>query len=179
MNVACLILSSLAVFAASACTDTTDPFFETGPNHVHIESEAGDPVGGGKTYDYTPANATIEVDRFLQVVALNLWITGADRWTIYLYPPDYNTELLVGSYDPALSFGGDPWIARMAVSKESTSNTCAKASGRFTFQRVEYVPDSKIPSSPHGVLTAIDATFEQRCNGATGSLRGRIHWRKQ
>jgi hypothetical protein len=172
------LLSGLALCAASACTDPADPL-DSGPNRVRIQSDAGDPVGGGQSYDYTPANATIEVDRFPQVVAFHLWITAGDRWAIYLYPPDRYTELVRGSYEPAGSFPSDPTLPRMAVTKESTQDACPKSTGRFTFQRVEYVPDSRIPSSPNGVLAAIDATFEQRCTGASGSLRGTIHWRSQ
>ncbi|HKH92296.1 MAG TPA: hypothetical protein VKA54_10865, partial [Gemmatimonadaceae bacterium] len=166
--------------AAGSCSDPQGPLLESGPNYLRVQSDAGDPVGGGQSYDYTAANALIAVDhRFAGIAALNLAITAADRWSIYLYPPDRYSELVAGSNENARSFPADPTQPRISVARQSTVGTCAQATGRFTIVRVEYVPNSKVDYPPSGVLAAIDATFEQRCTGASGSLRGTIHWRAE
>ena len=55
---------SLALTAAAGCgndSGSTGPHGPPAPNHVRLQSDAGDYIGGGQTYDYTQANAIIHV----------------------------------------------------------------------------------------------------------------------
>ena len=177
VNVYRLFLPGLALCAASACTDPGGPL-ESGPTRVRIESDAGDPVGAGRSYEYTAENAVISLDRWKGNV-VSLTITANERWGILLMPPDNIGQLVPGSYEASRTYQGSTYPTWIAIDKDSTRNTCLQSAGRFTIVRVEHAPDSKVEYLPYGVLAAVDATFEQRCTGATGSLRGTIHWRAE
>jgi hypothetical protein len=167
VNFSRFFLSGLALCAGSACTDPAGPSPKGGPNQVRIQSDPGDPVGSGRSYEYTQANAEIVLNRNLRMV--EIMISGDERWQIHLRPPYQSRQLVPGAYEGARSLPTTTAVPSIIVLQEGSSGPCSEASGRFTIEKVEYTADS--------LLAAVDATFEQRCSGATGSLRGTIHWR--
>lgn len=166
------VLLSLAAAAATAgcggesgITDPEIPAPPPTPNYVSLQSDAGDFIGGGNSYNYTQANAIIEVTSLRN--HLRVKITGDQEWFANIEPPSTSERIEPGNYtgvrrwgthDPAL--GGLSWIGE--------ARSCNSVSGWLTVDSVTY-EGSK--------LTAIDLSFEQHCESATAALRGTIHWR--
>ena len=158
---------SLALTAAAGCgndSGSTGPHGPPAPNHVRLQSDAGDYIGGGQTYDYTQANAIIQVTA--SAGHLGIGIRGDQSWFGDFQSPSALTQLQPGNYtdlqrypfhDPAK--GGLDWFGE--------GRGCNTLSGWFTVDSVTYAGSD---------LTAIDVRFEQHCEGGTAALHGTIHW---
>lgn len=133
-------------------------------NFAYLDSDVGDYIGGGQTYLYTSATATI-------TAAVNgghatVGISGDQGWggdfqtmnTINQLQPGYYPDLRrYPFHNPAK--GGLSWFGE--------GRGCNTLSGWFVVDRVVYT---------NGVLTALDLRFEQHCGGGTAALHGQIHW---
>jgi len=174
-----VLARALGVLAAVTVTLTAAPLTGTAQAHsaksgtLGFSGEAGEPVSGGQSYSYT-ADAvqlfdvqgsndenglTVAVDaeqgtlwRLLiaapdgQKLTEGTTYTGARQW------PDARPE------DPELQFSG---------TVDGTDKWCSTNSGSFTVEHIAF--------GPYGYVRALDATFEQYCNGSTVPLRGEVH----
>ena len=164
---------SLACAAAVGCgpgeSGITDPepSPETppSPNYVRLESDAGDFIGGGKTYAYTQENAEIIVSE--NRGHLRIRLRGDEEWFGDFQAPNASTQFQPGEYhnltrwgfhDPAT--GGLSWIGE--------GRTCNTVTGHLEVDSVTY---------DNGKLVAIALSFEQLCESSAAALRGAIHWR--
>jgi Domain of unknown function DUF11 len=130
-------------------------------SYVYLESEASDYIGGGRTYSYTRSNAILDfraTGRDLQV-----FVTGDQSWTGHFRSMVGLEQLQPGFYGYFQSNsranttqGGLSW---------SGQNSSCGASGWFVIDSISYT---------NGQLTAIDMRFEQRCDGNSAALRGKI-----
>lgn len=151
-------LLPLLTAALAACGDSTGTGGNNAPNAIDLQSDAGDLVGGGKSYSYTQANALIGVGVSGGVsvpITLTVNVLGDESWTGFFSMPAGKTRVETGTYQQGLN-----WHGRSA---------CGTPTGPFTITRVSYDDSARV--------TAVDLTFEQRCSGATAALRGTIHWR--
>lgn len=133
-------------------------------NYVHLVSDAGDFIGQGQTYTYTPGSATITVsavDGHLTVTVNDGQVWTGNFQTMYtlsqLEPGYYPDLRRYGFHNPAK--GGLDWSGH--------GRGCNTLRGWFAIDRVTYAS---------GILTAVDLRFEQRCEGGTTALHGVIHW---
>ena len=139
------------VAGATACGDSTGTGFFA-PNSIQLHSDSGDWVGSGKSYDYTQANALIGAEAAGTPVTLTVSVLGDENWLGFFTMPS-GTRLEPGTYQESPMWHG--------------VRTC-NSTGSFTIDRAWYNGTT---------LTAIDLSFEQRCDGATATLHGTIHWR--
>jgi hypothetical protein len=146
----------LLVPGATACVDSTGA--GSGPSAIRLQSDPGDSVGAGKTYTYTQANAVIGVEAVGVPTSLTVTVLGDESWIGYFTMPSGVTRLEPGTYGATLNWRGGSF----------GYYGCSTVTGSFTVDRVSY--DSTR-------VTAIDLSFEQRCNGAAAALHGTIHWR--
>jgi hypothetical protein len=150
--------------ADSAVCEITNDDVPIPPNTVRLQSDPGDFVGAGRNYEYTQANAVLTVTA--SGGHLTVGIRGDEGWTGDFQVPNTLSRLEPGTYtglrrwpfhDPAV--GGLSWFGE--------GRGCNTLTGSFTITAVTYADD---------VLTAIDLTFEQHCEGGTPALRGSIQW---
>ena len=100
--VRCVLACLMGVAAASCGADKSGI---TGPgnpgpiNDVRLESDVGDYIGGGQTYDYTQANATITVTA--QGGHLSIGIAGDEGWSGDFQMPSALNQLQDGLWRPA------------------------------------------------------------------------------
>jgi hypothetical protein len=133
-------------------------------SYVYLDSDAGDWVGAGGEYLYTPA------DTVLRVTAsgghLSVDVDGDEGWSGDFQAMSPLTSLETGYYpglqrypfhDPAK--GGLNWSG-----EGRGSNTLT---GWFTVDEVTYTD---------GALTSVDLRFEQHSEGRTPALHGAVHW---
>jgi len=157
---------TLAPSDSAVCeiTNDDDPIPLPPPNSVRLQSDPGDFVGAGGTYAYTQANAVLTVSA--SGGHLTVGIRGDQGWTGDFQVPNTLSRLEPGTYtglrrwpfhDPAV--GGLSWFGE--------GRGCNTLTGSFTITAVTYADN---------VLTAIDLSFEQHCEGGTPALRGTIQW---
>jgi len=132
-------------------------------NFVYLESEAGDPLGAGKTYLYTQADAILTAA--FSGAHLAVGVNGDESWsgnfeamnTVTQLQPGYYGHLTrYGFQNPA--FGGLEWSGGLR---------CNMLTGWVVIDSVTYTSDA---------LTAIDFRFEQHCDGVPAALHGRVRW---
>ena len=166
--VRCVLACLMGVAAASCGADKSGI---TGPgnpgpiNDVRLESDVGDYIGGGQTYDYTQANAIFTVTA--QGGHLSIGIAGDEGWSGDFQMPSALNQLQPGNYTGLQRYPfHDP--VKGGLSWYGEGRGCNTLSGSFSVDSVRYVGTT---------LLAVALRFEQHCEGGTPALRGTIHWR--
>ena len=138
------------------------PVFDSTRSFVRLVSDPGEYVGQGKTYLYTPDNAIIIVKA--DTGHLGVRIVGPQAWAGSMFfaglsslrPGTYPN---LGTYDRYNTASGIEWLG---------DGACSRYTGSVTIDTVRYDGDS---------LSALDMTFEQRCESIVPLLHGKVHWR--
>ncbi len=157
------ILAAFAVIALAGCGGGGGSA-QPSANYVHLQSDAGDYIGGGLTYNYTQANAQITLT--VSGGHLSIVINGNESWHGDFQVPNTLNQLQTGYYANLTRYPfNDPATGGLDWSGEGRgSNTLT---GWFAIDNITYV---------NGVLTSIDLRFEQHSEGVTPALHGQIHW---
>ncbi|MFJ8164295.1 hypothetical protein ACIRBY_25690 [Streptomyces sp. NPDC096136] len=134
---------------------------------VSFDGDQGDYISGGGSYAYTAGKDQIQVNGSAGRTTVGLSISGAngDWWSLSLAAPA-GRELQAGTYEGATRYpfndGGAP-----GLSHDGNGRGCNTLTGSFTI--------SKITWGPNGYVEALDAAYEQHCEGGAPALRGRVH----
>lgn len=130
-------------------------------DYVYLESDPGDPIAGGATSLFTEPSAPISIATATGRV--NVAIAG---WMGIFQAMTGLPQLQVGYYADVGQYpfhharrGGMDWF--------SFDRVCSGLNGWFAVDAVTYSGST---------ITAIELRFEQRCNYASGALRGKIRW---
>lgn len=129
-------------------------------NAVYLESEAGDYIGEGRPYLYTPLDSLLSVSTDGERLVVQ--VRGDQSWEGSFRPmqglpslrPGYYGNL--GNYDPAR--GGLTW--------HGEGRGCTPA-GWFVVDRIEYSGQQ---------VTLLNLRFEHRCSHSSSALRGAVRW---
>ncbi len=152
---------TLADGDSAVCQITND---DGSPNFVRLQSDPGDYIGAGGTYEYSQANAIITVTASGGHLAVG--IQGDQGWSGDFQEPNTLSRLEPGTYTGLTRYPfHNPAVGGLSWSGEGRG--CNTLTGSFTIDRVNYV---------NNALTAIDLSFEQHCEGGTPALHGSIHW---
>jgi hypothetical protein len=133
-------------------------------NYVYLQSDAGDYIGAGKTYTYTPNSTTVTLGTTGSL--LNVNINGTDWWSGNFKTMNTLTQLQSGYYDNLSRYPFNNPV-RGGLSWSGNGRGCNMLTGWFVVDDVTY---------NNGTLSAIDLRFEQHCEGGTSALHGQIHW---
>ncbi|PTA45137.1 hypothetical protein [Micromonospora sp. RP3T] len=135
-----------------------------------VTGEPGDPITAGNSYSYNSASTTPGDE------------TSASGWNAQQFHlissnyPDGIWDLALTA--PAALKAGDTYQnvgqpdyenhqAGIRLSNDGWGRSCAQSTGSFTVLDAAW--------GPFDYVERFDATFEIRCEGATGGLRGEIH----
>jgi hypothetical protein len=130
-------------------------------NYVYLESQAGDWIGAGGIYLYTPADSQITVN-LIGATLLGVSVDGDESWNGGFQGMNTLSRLEVGYYGDLQDNPVKGWLNWYGEHR-----ICDGTSGWFVVDNVTYV----------GVtLTAIELRFEQRCDGSASALRGALRW---
>lgn len=154
-------------------------------------SEPGDPIGGGVPQSWAPPIATVTPTGEAHSLRLGLHLPGqSGAVAIANFQGAQRQPLRAGqtyTYDPADLYDpydpydpdnpSDPmdpypaWGPQMSISRMSTDGggQCKREAARFTVHELE--------TAPSGLLDRVSISFEQRCVGAQGALRGTVEYR--
>lgn len=133
-------------------------------NYVYLTSDFGDFIGAGATATYTQANATLTVNG--SNGHLGLQVAGNQDWT-----GDFQAMTSLGQLQPGYYAG----LARYpfhnpvkgGLSWSGEGRGCNTLSGWFVIDSITFA---------NNAVVAVDARFEQHCEGGAPALHGQIHW---
>ena len=133
-------------------------------NAISLQSDAGDPIGLGKSYAYASTSATIAVG--VAAGHLTIAVTGDEQWSADFVAPRAQSMLQVGTY-PGLSnlpvidasVGAFRWFGQ--------GRGCSASTSTVTIDHVAYSA---------GLLSSLILRFERHCDGAVAALRGEVRW---
>lgn len=134
------------------------------PNVITLQSDAGDYIGGGRTYEFTRLNTTMNVSS--SGGHLSVALDGDQWWNGNFVLPGTYSKLQTGTYVGLTRYpfnntvtGGLDW--------SGDGRGCNTLSASMSVTHVVYVGTE---------LKEVDLNFEQHCEGATAALHGQIHW---
>lgn len=135
-----------------------------------LQSDSGDPVGGGSDETLDPSNSELTGEGAENYVRLTA-VDYADPSSGQRWQADFTSGsgrlLLPGStFTGATKAGVGSSTPGMEI--QSTGRYCETANGSFTVRDAAY---------HEGRLTRFLVDFEQHCRGAAAALRGTIAWR--
>lgn len=136
--------------------------------YIYLQSDAGDWVGSGQIFSYTPenANVSIKVGTGLIEVAVSHKDRPGEYWmgsfqamnSIPLFQPGYYGNLRRYPFHNATA-GGLDW--------SGSGHGCNKLAGYFVIDKIRW---------SDGAIAELDLRFEQLCDGSQSALHGQIHW---
>ncbi|GHH86637.1 hypothetical protein GCM10018793_59420 [Streptomyces sulfonofaciens] len=135
---------------------------------LEFSGDAGDYISGGQSYSYsTDAQDRLDVTADSDHQHVSVAVTGAhgDWWYLDLAAPQ-GQALEPGTYEGATRypFNGP---AEPGLSLDGNGRGCNTLTGSFTVSKADF--------GPNGYVEALDATYEQHCEGGTAALRGEVH----
>ena len=152
--------NNVATVSATARVPTS-PLSHT---FVSLQSDGGDYIGQGATYDYTSANAVIDVNANNNL--LTIAVRGDENWSGDFALPSALSQLTRGVYANLTRYPfHDAAVGGLSWSGEGRG--CNTLTGSLTIDAVTYAA---------GSLVSLDLRFEQHCEGGSAALRGQIHW---
>lgn len=144
---------------------------------LKLQSDPGDPFGysiigrDGFTRTLTRANGGFDArgSSANGVASLNFsgGPGGVEFWSVTFAAP-HGLSLIPGSYEGATSLFPAPAAGTPGLDVEGDGSACSTVTGRFEIQNVAFGYGTRVD--------ALDATFEQHCDGAVPALRGSIHY---
>ncbi|MCZ7439694.1 hypothetical protein O7598_25055 [Micromonospora sp. WMMC241] len=137
-----------------------------------VTGEPGDPITAGNSYSYSSAAPTPgdemsawggEQRRF----GMEFWSDTDNTWRLDISAPAGQTLKAGDTYQNVSQpvYGSD--AASLQLYNGGWGRSCAQSTGSFTVLDAAW--------GPFDYVERFDATFEIRCAGATGGLRGEIH----
>jgi hypothetical protein len=136
------------------------------PNQVTLTSDAGDYIGGGRTYNYTNANAIISLTATSS--AIQVALAGNQKWNGAFAAPA-GVQLAKGTFSPATQYPYQGSGAGLVWYGDGRG--CSSITGFFTIDSLAW------NAAPSTTLLGVDLHFEEHCDGGGAALRGTIHWR--
>jgi hypothetical protein len=140
-----------------------DPALADQSAFLCLDSEPGDPVGGGQSRRFTPADTGFTV-QWTRDRAIEVHIAGADPWNLVFQVP-YGLQMSPGgSYERSDLADPQP-SADLPLLIQGPGGSCASATSRVALLALQYEDDQII-------LFAAD--FEQHCAGDPPGLYGTL-----
>ena len=143
-----------------------DALVRPGTTSLTMKSQAGDFIGAGQSYKFTPANAVFTFSASLSGLEQDLTASDGQSWTVDMYPGS-GAVLAVGNYPNATRYPFNGSGNGLSVFGDGRG--CNTLTGSF---RVKQAVFSAVDNS----LQNFDGTFTQHCEGATPALTGEVKY---
>ena len=162
------VLAPLATAPAAAAQDTSwvpaAGAVPTTATYAYVVSNAGDYIGRGKTYSYTPATTDLNFE--FEGGSIRLGIEGDESWDANFVPPSGVDTLVKGAvYTDATRY---PFQSDSAPGLDFSGEGrgCNNLSGWYAIDDVTYQA---------GKVATLKMRFEQRCESSSAApLRGQV-----
>jgi hypothetical protein len=160
-------LGAVSVFAllGSAVVSPVPASAAGSGSYLQMTSQAGDWIGQGATYAYSPGNGQFSsLIQYGYVADIEIKTSNpGEWWSMWFGSPDKG-RLAAGTYTGAASSVslGQPYISVGGSGRGCT------ASGQFTVLEVSY--------DAAGKVALLDVTFSQTCQGSSAALTGEVRY---
>jgi hypothetical protein len=134
-------------------------------NSISLQSDQGDAIGQGKSYQYTAGNAVITVSAVKNRLVVE--VKGDEQWTGVFQTGGNATELKVGEYTAVPIYHDNTDYSPSGLTWWGNGRSCTSSTGWIAIDNVTYA---------NGFLQAISLRFQRNCNGATAALRGTVNY---
>lgn len=132
-------------------------------NYIYTESDATDYIGAGHSYTYTDQNSLLSVTA--SGIGIKLSVKGAQRWSGEIAVPNTLPGLQTGYFKDVTRPGNDP--AKGALDWGGEGRGCNRLTGWVVIDKVTIA---------NNIVTELDLSFEQHCEGQAPATRARVHW---
>jgi hypothetical protein len=165
LRYALLVIAVAAVVTPSTAATATGTFLQ-------LDSQPGDPLGGGTQQTLAPPSATFRAqsngeDTFVFVNA------PSGGWEVQISAPRGSGQLVPGTYTDIARSAFRAW-GQPGMDVISSSGGCNTVSGSFTVHEAIYGP--YLPGIGYLRVIAFEATFEVHCNSGTPALLGHVRY---
>jgi hypothetical protein len=143
-----------------------DALVRPGATSLTMDSQQGDFIGQGKTYDFTGANASFTFSASTAGIESDLSATDAEYWTVVMVPAA-GEILAVGTYPNATRWPFNGTGNGLEV--DGDSRGCNTLTGSFTVKQAVF-------SAVDNSLKNFDGTFIQYCDNSTAALTGELKY---
>jgi hypothetical protein len=155
--------SGAPIGASSASVLIRDP--NVSLTTLAMSSQAGDYIGQGQQYLFTPSDGTFTPSNSANVVTF--FFNNGDDWTTDFAGPT-TARLARGDYQNAQRYPFQP-IGTPGLSVYGDGRGCNTLTGNFQVLQAGY--------NSSGVLQSFAANFEQHCEGVVSALFGWLRYR--
>lgn len=167
-----LLAAAVSLTAAAAGLTVSGPAGAAVPQSwtFSVSGDPGDPLTQGGSWSYSSTDPTaernpLEVGGGPEAVTATIGDDEGNVWYLSLGAPQGVPFQAGDSYQDV----GPPVYGSTAAAMTMSNNTrrCDDSVGSFAIADASF--------GPYGYIERFDATFELRCGGATGSVRGSVH----
>jgi hypothetical protein len=131
-----------------------------------LNSQPGDPIGGGQLLQYDGTNATYSTQSDGSTITVNVFPSSGGVWTVNLAAPPGQT-MAVGAYENAVRASFRP-PGTPGIDVYGMGIGCNTTSGRFDVTEISF--------GPNNYVIAFSASFEQHCESPyQAPLYGDVH----
>lgn len=134
-------------------------------NSIALQSDQGDTIGQGKSYQYTASNAVITVTAVKNRLVVE--VKGDEQWTGVFQTGGNAAELKIGEYTAVPLYTDNMDAGASGLTWWGNGRSCTSSTGWIAIDNVAYA---------NGFLQAITLRFQRNCNGATAALRGTVNY---
>jgi hypothetical protein len=166
MLVAMVALALVAVISPAAASSATGTFLQ-------LDSQSGDPLGGGLQQTFTPSDATFRAWSNGEDTFVNVYAPTSGVWDIEISAPRGSGQLVPGTYTNIARSPFRAW-GQPGMNVTSPAGGCNTVSGTFTVNEAVYGP--YIPGFGYLRVISFDATFEVHCSDVVPALTGHVRY---
>ncbi len=160
IRLAVLAFALCAVLFPSTGASATGTFLQ-------IDSQPGDPLGGGVDTTFNLSNATFRAWSNGEDTFVSVYSPLAGGWEVQISSPRGSGQLVPGTYTDIGRSAFRAW-GQPGMDVTSPAGGCNTVSGTFTVNEAAYGP--YLPGFGYLRVIAFDATFAVSCSGAPALL---------
>jgi hypothetical protein len=162
-----LLLVALASIITPGTASTATGTF------LALDSQPGDPLGGGVQQTFTRTNATFSARSNGEDTFIDVYAPSSGVWNVEISAPRGGGQLVPGTYTNIARSPFRAW-GQPGMDVISPAGGCNTVSGSFTVTEATYGP--YLPGIGYLRVIAFDATFEVHCSDAPAALIGEVRY---
>jgi hypothetical protein len=143
-----------------------DALIRPGSTYLQMQSQPGDYIGQGQTYNFTPANAQMGASASPSGFHMGLSASDGQWWNVDMVPAS-GQVLAPGNYPNATRYPFNG--SGNGLSVDGDGRGCNTLTGSFNVTQALF-------SAVDNSLLNFQATFTQHCEGAAPALTGTVAW---
>lgn len=169
---ASIVCSIFALFATHITFAQSQPSAGVEQFRIVVADVGGDYITGGRNYEFNSSNGKVSASGSKKLVQINYESNDRSDWWSFEFEAGRGRNLKAGSvFKKAIRYPfNDHGIGTSKVNGISVSSTgrgCNTIKGQFRINKIAF-------DKATDMMTELDLSFVQHCEGGTGAVHGRI-----